>query len=95
MPENEQPTSTNAPATPEVRLSREMRLVDITMIGAGIFVLTGIAAGAFLIAFGALAFSFVLAFGLGSRHAVEKMWEEHMRQRKEQREREAEQSRPK
>jgi len=35
----------------EVRLSREMRLIDITMIGvgamigAGIFVLTGIAAG--------------------------------------------------
>jgi amino acid transporter len=36
---------------PEVRLSREMSLMDITligvgaMIGAGIFVLTGIAAG--------------------------------------------------
>ena len=35
----------------EIRLSREMRLVDVTMIGvgamigAGIFVLTGIAAG--------------------------------------------------
>jgi len=46
----------------EVRLSREMRLIDITMIGvgamigAGIFVLTGIAAGAagpaLLVAFG-------------------------------------------
>ncbi len=43
---------TSAPSTSsEVRLSREMRLVDITMIGvgamigAGIFVLTGIAAG--------------------------------------------------
>ncbi len=40
-----------ASASPEVRLSREMRLLDITMIGvgamigAGIFVLTGIAAG--------------------------------------------------
>ena len=40
-----------ATASSEVRLSREMRLVDITMIGvgamigAGIFVLTGIAAG--------------------------------------------------
>jgi basic amino acid/polyamine antiporter, APA family len=39
------------PATPEVRLSREMGLLDVTMIGvgamigAGIFVLTGIAAG--------------------------------------------------
>ncbi|MEZ5274782.1 MAG: amino acid permease [Opitutaceae bacterium] len=39
------------PSSSEVRLSREMRLVDVTMIGvgamigAGIFVLTGIAAG--------------------------------------------------
>jgi amino acid transporter len=59
MPENEQQTSgdeSGAEAAPpaassEVRLNREMRLVDITMIGvgamigAGIFVLTGIAAG--------------------------------------------------
>ena len=29
----------------EVHLSREMKLLDVTMIGAGIFVLTGIAAG--------------------------------------------------
>ena len=41
----------NMPPRMEVRLSREMRLIDITMIGvgamigAGIFVLTGIAAG--------------------------------------------------
>ena len=61
MPENEQQTSgdeSGAEAAPpaassEVRLNREMRLVDITMIGvgamigAGIFVLTGIAAGVF------------------------------------------------
>jgi amino acid transporter/nucleotide-binding universal stress UspA family protein len=45
------PAPTSAPGGPEVRLSREMRLLDITMIGvgamigAGIFVLTGIAAG--------------------------------------------------
>ena len=57
MPENEQQSSGNdagaegAHAASEVRLSREMRLLDITMIGvgamigAGIFVLTGIAAG--------------------------------------------------
>ena len=59
MPEDEKQTSSNEAGTDgtpqsaasEVRLSREMRLVDITMIGvgamigAGIFVLTGIAAG--------------------------------------------------
>jgi len=56
--ENQPANGSNGPeeaspqlATSEVRLSREMRLVDITligvgaMIGAGIFVLTGIAAG--------------------------------------------------
>lgn len=45
-----------------------------------------IVTGAFLIAFGALALSFVFAFGLGSKKAVEKMWEDHMQQRTEQRE---------
>ena len=39
-----------------------------------------IVTGAFLIAFGALALSFVLAFGLGSKRAVELMWEERLRQ---------------
>lgn len=47
-----------------------------------------IVTGAFLIAFGALAVSFVLAFGLGSKKAVEKMWEEHLQQRKERQEKE-------
>jgi len=42
-----------------------------------------IVTGAFLIAFGALALSFVLAFGLGSKRAVEMMWEERFRNRKE------------
>ncbi len=42
-----------------------------------------IVTGAFLIAFGALALGLVLAFGLGSRSAVEKMWEERARQIKE------------
>ena len=43
--------NSHASASIEVRLSREMRLLDITMIGvgamigAGIFVLTGIAGG--------------------------------------------------
>ena len=60
MPEREQqspaevlgaPAGQTTSASSEVRLSREMRLLDITMIGvgamigAGIFVLTGIAAG--------------------------------------------------
>lgn len=40
-----------------------------------------IVTGAFLIAFGALAFCFVLAFGLGSRRAVEMMWEKRFRRR--------------
>jgi hypothetical protein len=40
--------------------------------------------GAFLIAFGALALGFVLAFGLGSKRAVEMMWEERFRAAKEE-----------
>jgi len=36
-----------------------------------------IVTGAFLITFAALALSFALAFGLGSRNAVESMWTEH------------------
>jgi Mechanosensitive ion channel, conserved TM helix len=55
-------------------------------------VAVAIVTGAFLITFGALALSFVFAFGLGSKRAVEKMWEEHMQQRKERREKEAEES---
>jgi len=43
----------------------------------------GIVTGAFLTVFGALALSFALAFGLGSRRAVEMMWEERFRRRKE------------
>ena len=55
-----------------------------------------IVTGAFLIAFGALALSFVLAFGLGRyKRAVETMWEEHFRQRKEEREKEAEKKKEK
>lgn len=43
----------------------------------------GIVTGAFLLVFGALALSFALAFGLGSRRAVEMMWEERFRRRQE------------
>ena len=42
--------------------------------------------GAFLIAFGALGLSFVLAFGLGSKRVVELMWEDWLHRRKEPRE---------
>lgn len=45
-----------------------------------------IVTGAFLIAFGALALCVVFAFGLGSKSAVERMWQEHFRERAEQRE---------
>ncbi|MGB8342253.1 MAG: hypothetical protein WCE51_11740 [Chthoniobacterales bacterium] len=51
-----------------------------------------IVSGAFLIAFGTLGLALVLAFGLGSRRAVELMWEERFRRRKEEREREAAES---
>ncbi|MCU0783949.1 MAG: hypothetical protein MUF81_07855 [Verrucomicrobia bacterium] len=54
-----------------------------------------IVTGAFLIAFGALALSFVLAFGLGSKRAVELMWEERLRRGKAEREKDAEQSKGK
>jgi hypothetical protein len=43
-----------------------------------------IVTGGFLIAFGALALGFALAFGLGSRHAVETMWEKRMAPPKEE-----------
>jgi len=48
-----------------------------------------IVTGAFLISFGALALCFVVAFGLGSKRAVELMWEERFRNRKEERTKEA------
>ena len=50
-------------------LLREAKFADLIVMGA------------FLITFGALAFGFVLAFGLGSKRAVELMWEERMRRR--------------
>jgi hypothetical protein len=51
-----------------------------------------IVTGAFLIAFGALALSFALAFGLGSRRAVELMWDKRMRPQNGQRDDEPEKS---
>jgi Mechanosensitive ion channel, conserved TM helix len=44
----------------------------------------GIVTGAFLIAFGALALGFALAFGLGSKRAVELMWEKRLAPPKEE-----------
>jgi hypothetical protein len=43
-----------------------------------------IVTGAFLITFGALALSFALAFGLGSRRAVESMWEQRFHRQNEE-----------
>jgi len=42
-----------------------------------------IVTGAFLIAFGALGLCFVLAFGLGSKRAIEMMWEARFRHKQE------------
>jgi Mechanosensitive ion channel, conserved TM helix len=44
----------------------------------------GIVTGAFLIAFGAFALGFALAFGLGSKRAVEIMWEKRLSPPKEE-----------
>jgi hypothetical protein len=46
----------------------------------------GLVTGAFLIGFGALCLAFALAFGLGSRRAVEEMWEERLRRKKKEKE---------
>ncbi len=45
----------------------------------------GLVTGAFLITFGALALGFAIAFGLGSKRAVEMMWENHLSHPKEER----------
>jgi hypothetical protein len=75
-------------------VARIVRAAILVLTGAialvELDVAVGIVTGAFLIAFGALALSFVFSFGLGSKRAVETMWEEHFRQRQEEREREAE-----
>jgi Mechanosensitive ion channel, conserved TM helix len=41
--------------------------------------------GAFLVTFGALALGFAIAFGLGSKRAVETMWQNHLSPPKEER----------
>ncbi|MGH8094928.1 MAG: hypothetical protein ACREIF_15890 [Chthoniobacterales bacterium] len=47
-----------------------------------------IVSGAFPIAFGMLGLALVLAFGFGSKRGLELMWEERLRRRKEELERE-------
>ena len=68
-------------------VARIVRAMIIVVASAIALVQLDIAAvivtGAFLLAFGALALSFAIAFGLGSRRAVEAMWEERMRERRE------------
>lgn len=53
-----------------------------------------IVTGAFLIAFGALALCLVFAVGLGSKRAVERMWEERFRRQKEEEEPEPKLNKP-
>jgi Mechanosensitive ion channel, conserved TM helix len=65
----------------------------IALVELGIAV--AIVSGAFLIIFGALGLGLVLAFGLGSRRAVEMMWEERLRRRTEERERQSAESKEK
>ena len=54
-----------------------------------------IVTGAFLIAFSALGLCFVFAVGLGSKRAVEVMWDERFRRQKEEREKESARSKEK
>jgi len=64
------------------RLVRWAILVTATAIAlVELNIAVVIVTGAFLIAFGALAVCAVLAFGLGSKRAVELMWEERFRQK--------------
>ena len=65
-------------------------VVSCAIVLVELDIAVAIVTGAFLIAFGALALCFVLAFGLGSRRAVELMWEDRLRRRQEERARDAE-----
>ena len=62
-----------------VRWAILVTTVAITLVQLNIAVT--IVTGAFLIAFGALAACAVLAFGLGSKQAVERMWEQRFEQK--------------
>ena len=74
-----------------VQLVSRIIRAAILMVAAAIALVqlqiaVGIVTGAFLLTFGALALGFALAFGLGSRRAVEAMWEERLRRRSRERE---------
>jgi len=69
------------------RIVRAALLVVVVAIAlVELEIAVGIVTGACLIAFGALAVGFALAFGLGSKRAVELMWEDRLRRRKENQE---------
>lgn len=53
-------------------------VVAVTIALVELQIAVTIVTGAFLLTFGALALSFVLAFGLGSKRVVEDMWEERL-----------------
>ncbi|MEN9401524.1 MAG: hypothetical protein RL091_227, partial [Verrucomicrobiota bacterium] len=65
-------------------------LVTVAIVLVQLKIAVAIVTGAFLITIGALAVSLALAFGLGSRRAVEMMWEERFRRRDEERKKDAE-----
>jgi len=60
-------------------------LVTVSIVLVQLKIAVAIVTGAFLITLGALALTLALAFGLGSRRAVEMMWEERFRRREEER----------
>lgn len=59
-------------------------VVAVTIALVELQIAVTIVTGAFLLTFGALALSFVLAFGLGSKRVVENMWDERLSHRKKE-----------
>lgn len=72
------------------RLAGRIVYVSVLILTAAIVLVQleiapAVVTGAFLIAFGALALTFALAVGLGSRRAVESMWEEMLEKNRDRR----------
>ncbi len=85
---------------PATRVRRYYPLAAILIVACAIALVeldiaVTIVTGAFLITFGALALSVALAFGLGSRRAVESMWEQRFRHQKDEPEEKAGKPEPK